>query len=153
MVFQKGILLCIDRRRFTLTIYMCAAIRFDYVFNDSPTTWSLSSWFLFSHCAAGNTDITGIWNDCWCSVWSQSTFECFDLFLPRFSTPLNERVINFKLIFAAGCCSGAVRYCAFRRILWIFLTFGGRTKMASLAIPCIIFEICHRGCDTCHFWL
>lgn len=74
-------------------------------------------------------------------------------FLPRFSTPLNERVINFKLIFAAGCCSGAVRYCAFRRILWIFLTFGGRTKMASLAIPCIIFEICHRGCDTCHFWL
>lgn len=85
MVFKEGILLRVDSRRSTVTVYMCIGLRNNYVFNDGSTAWSVSFGFIPSHSADGNIDSPGIWNDCWRCVWSQGTnhFRIFDFF-PKF---------------------------------------------------------------------
>lgn len=153
MVFEKSVLLCIDCRRFTVAIYMCTGVRFNYVFDDGSTARSVSLGPVFSHCANGYADITGFRNDCGRRIRCKSEFLFLFLFIFIFLWICTFSICLFVFFLAAGRCCGPICDSTICCIFWILLTFGWCTEVATLAISCVVPEICHGRSNSCHFWL
>lgn len=154
MVFKKSVLLCIDCRRFTVAIHMCLGVRFNYVFDDGSTARSVSPGPVFSHCANGYADITGIRNDCWRRIRCKSEFLVFFLcFIFIFLWIAHFQFVYLFSLFAAGRCCGPICDSTICCIFWILFTFSWCSEMVALAIPCVFPEICHGRSNSRHFWL